>query len=859
MSEKFLYEKFEGDFARDALAAVAVPQHITANLKHRMRDYQNEAFQRFILWREKYAKHSPPHLLFNMATGSGKTDITAGLILHLFAQGYRNFLFFVHSNTIIQKTRDNFLAADTAKYLFADGINIDGRAVTVQAVENFADARDDCISIKFTTIQKLHSDTTTAKENTVSLEDLGAHKLIMLGDEAHHYNVGTATQQSLLANWETTTQKILAANAANMLLEFTATVDYTKPVIVEKYRDKILYKYDLRQFRADGYSKEINLFKSQADRKQRMLLAVVLNMYRREIAATNGVNCKPVILFKSHKISESEDNKEKFHRLIDNLSPATVAAVRDADVGIVKRAFAFFAKIKLTDAELARRIKLSFARENCLSANNESEKEANQIRLNTLEDDDNPICAVFAVQKLNEGWDVLNLFDIVRLYETRDAKNNKPGNTTIAEAQLIGRGARYFPFQVAAGEDKFTRKYDRDTENDLKILEELYYHAHNDSQYISEIKQALVESGIYDGKDSVEVQISLKADFKNTELYQHGSVFVNEKSFSGKAEVNRAARRGLGDLRAAKVAYKYKLSSLAGEVARAFEVLAAQDKTVETKTERVAVKNIPPHVQRAALAANEFYWFDNLQKWFGVNSISEFISGENYLGGLEIEFSAPRARLKNIANRDYYFALREYLTELENDLRNNTDEFEVSDWIPKPVNKVFNNKKFRVREEYAKGQRIAEEAGWYAYSNNYGTPEETGFVEMFERYFQRINKKYKDIYLLRNERQLKIYDREGRRFEPDFVLFCDPKTDRAETYQIFIEPKGEGFAEKDRWKEDFLTSLNAAPETIKIKMGEFRILGLPFYNNENPEFRAFEKAFTEMLGLETRQSHIAKN
>ncbi len=44
-----------------------------------------------------------------MATGSGETLIMAGLMLHLYEQDYRNFLFFVHSNNIIQKTNDNFL------------------------------------------------------------------------------------------------------------------------------------------------------------------------------------------------------------------------------------------------------------------------------------------------------------------------------------------------------------------------------------------------------------------------------------------------------------------------------------------------------------------------------------------------------------------------------------------------------------------------------------------------------------------------------------------------------------------------------------------------------------------------------
>ena len=61
-----------------------------------------------------------------------------------------------------------------------------------------------------------------------------------------------------------------------------------------------------------------------------------------------------------------------------------------------------------------------------------------QIELNRLEDKSNRIRAIFEIQILDEGWDVLNLFDIVRLYETRDSKGNQPGKTTISEAQLIG-------------------------------------------------------------------------------------------------------------------------------------------------------------------------------------------------------------------------------------------------------------------------------------------------------------------------------------------------------------------------------------------------------------------------------------
>ncbi|MBK9729619.1 MAG: hypothetical protein IPO86_16070 [Saprospiraceae bacterium] len=57
--------------------------------------------------------------------------------------------------------------------------------------------------------------------------------------------------------------------------------------------------------------------------------------------------------------------------------------------------------------------------------------------LNTLEDENNPIRAVFAVQKLNEGWDVLNLYDIVRLSEGQNTggTNTTVGATTLAEVK----------------------------------------------------------------------------------------------------------------------------------------------------------------------------------------------------------------------------------------------------------------------------------------------------------------------------------------------------------------------------------------------------------------------------------------
>ena len=89
-----------------------------------MREYQKEALGRFFYYYENYPQvQKPIHLMFNMATGSGKTLVMAASILYLYKKGYRNFIFFTRLGNIIQKTKANFLDPNSKKYLFADKIS----------------------------------------------------------------------------------------------------------------------------------------------------------------------------------------------------------------------------------------------------------------------------------------------------------------------------------------------------------------------------------------------------------------------------------------------------------------------------------------------------------------------------------------------------------------------------------------------------------------------------------------------------------------------------------------------------------------------------------------------------------------
>src|SRR5574344_1517553 len=689
----FLYEILLNEFGKRTISDIEIPLSIKDNLKPGFgeRTYQTEAFQRFILYFNEAFEGKglkPYHLLYNMATGSGKTLIMAGLILYLYEKGYRNFLFFVNSNNIIQKTKDNFLNQQASKYLFNNKIVIDGKEVLIKEIDNFEEADNQNINLKFTTIQQLHIDLNNTKENSVTYEDFKDKKLVLIADEAHHLVAGTRSG-NMFGSWEDTVKKIHDSNFENILLEFTATIDTDTAELVKHYQDKVIFKYDLAEFRKDKYSKEINLIRSLYDEQDRSIQALILNLYRQELATSNNINLKPVILFKAKKtIKESEQNKENFHKLVDDFSVAMVIKIqKTSTVPIVQKAFRFFEVKGISANEIVKRIQANFKFENCLSANNDKEAEQNQILLNTLEDENNPIRAVFAVQKLHEGWAVLNLFDIVRLYEDRDGKDGKPGKTTLSEAQLIGRGARYYPFALEEGQDKFTRKFDDDISNDLKTLEELYYHTKEDSRYISELKKALVDSGIYqDEANLVQLNLFLKPDFKKTDFYKDGHVFFNKKIPKSFDNI-----KSFADLGVKKTNYRHTLSSGVGRMSSAFfEMEPTQSNDEVIKTKDVKLTEIPKNTIRFALSQNPFFYFDSLTHYFpSVGSLSNFIDSTVFLAGLEITFSGTPNRLKEISYFDYLQALNALLQNIEADIKSNSTEYEGSEFISKKVYEVF--------------------------------------------------------------------------------------------------------------------------------------------------------------------------
>ncbi len=695
----------------------------------------------------------------------------------------------------------------------------------------------------------------------------------MLSDGAHHINAETKSGSTLtkedrrnIKSWEQTVHRIFNSHDENVLLEFTATVDLGNAAIKKKYRDKIIIDYPLKEFRKDGYSKEVKLLQADVEKFERSLQAVILSQYRRKVFEKHRQLIKPVILFKSRTIKESEAFYKAFSSKIKGLNQRDIQKIKENPSleEVLKQAFTYFEQENIALENLAQEIREDFSDDKCLIVNSKSESEEKQIAVNTLEEPDNEFRGIFAVNKLNEGWDVLNLFDIVRLYNTRDAKSGKPGKTTMSEAQLIGRGARYCPFRLEENQPLYQRKYDvtdSDEERELKICEELYYHSAHNPRYIDELNTALEEVGIK-AKRNFQISLNLKPSFKETLTYNEGLIYTNKKK-----KYNREDVKALEDEHARDHLYKVRLRT--GYMFTTAIYDHSGGKPVKIARKDFKIGDFDAAIVKKALNRLQFYRFSNLKRYFPyLKSHTEFIRSKDYIARIEVEVSGAEERLKHLTRIDKLDISVQILDELASKIKSGTVKYRgTKKFEPQLLKDVIDNKEISIARDSGDDKQYGEsqtetsnnafrlpvnEKEWYAFEDNYGTSEEKNFVRFIDKVYNELRETYDEIYLIRNEQHFKIYNFEdGAGFSPDFVLFLKrEQPEKSLHYQIFIEPKGDHLIDYDKPKEVFLKQLRKEYDLEQVWKGkEYILWGLPFYN-KNKKRREFENAFSEIISCE---------
>lgn len=851
---EILHKQIETQFASAFTEVPDVPEYITGNLNHKLRPYQIQALRQFIFTQERdISDMSYNHLLFHMATGSGKTVVLAATMLYLFKEKtQQNFIFFVNSDAIIKKTKENLMNDQSSKYLFKpEGIVIEGQKINLQLVDVFPEYPDkNTVYLKLTTIQKLHTSLDKTRENSLTYESLKRQPLVLLADEAHHINASTKRKKRKYTadelsekTWETTISTLLSLQPQNRLLEFTATINLENDELFDKYRDKIVYQYDLKQFMNDGYSKNVTLLQANQDDNDKMLQAVLLSQYRKYIARDNNIELKPIILFKSNRIPISKEAHRSFVELLQQLTIQHFSTIIQSGLATFQNQESIWGKMyryyqNMDYSKVIRDLQWDFAEENILDANTkEFLEEKNALSLNTLEDPNNPFRAIFAVAKLNEGWDVLNLFDIVRISEG----NTNTKKTTDSEAQLIGRGARYYPF-VYQSEYSFQRRFDT-LPSELKALETLNYHTINDSTYIKRLWKSLEEANIQVREDDyILKQAKIKPEFKKTELFKNGRIYINqvisttEEDYQTLKDYNIQTEKEL--------ATDSIVETLYGTSTEIVNTLQLQE--VRWEVEKSFIQK---GIQR-----NPFFAFSNLKKYVpAITSMKTFIESSSFLGNTAIHVSIPQDL--ELTTSQKQSLVDKFLTYVERNIKNNymktkgTPIFEgiafsdlINDYYVE-ISKVNTN--VTDMDEF-KQPRPMRHFDWYVYDQAIVNSWESSLIDFINEFMGDLKAKYEDVYLIRNERKVKIVEINGTRgFMPDFLLYLK---DNDVTYQVFIEPKGDHLRLQDQWKEDFLLSLTER-EDIEIlsENDEVRLIGLKFYSTTTTYKNDFRDDFTEKL------------
>lgn len=667
----------------------------------------------------------------------------------------------------------------------------------------------------------------------------------------------------------------------NVLLEFTATVPANANVI-EKYRDKIISRFDLKDFLKAGFTKEINLVSSSFDKKQRILQALLFNWYRYRMGIKHTIpHFKPVILFRSKYADESiagnvTEDYELFRDIVDNLTVSDFDFLKSIQKEKSEKIYEF-GQSRIVDivnyieeesnldfSNIITYLQDAFKDSNCIITTSKDKaakgldgKEkttGDQDRiLNSLEDKNNPITAVFTCQRLTEGWDVLNLYDIVRMYEGRDEGQTstgvrKAGKSTVSEVQLIGRGVRYYPFKY---EDAIPnkRKFDKELDNELRVLEEFYFHSDKDERYINELKNELKRQELLPEKEKLVKHLDIKKSIKEDQDSFYHKLFI----FGNQAEPNPARRKvTLEDLQATFTVEPYKVPFLnINEQQLNFEKKeddVRMDKGSEdSQTVKKSLSLLNEKYRHILMKAyntqakkhNSLFRFSNLKKELEIESIDDLWKDE-FLG----KFVIPVVLPKSIEDFDSVPAvvkidmINNFFDKFITAFKEELNPYQGSEFKSYAFSSYFDKPKQISVEPDDKSKAVEKkllEKDWYALDGFYGTSEEISLIEFLENTIENFKQQYDNVYLLRNEEVYKIYDFEkGRGFMPDFLLFLKSKEENL-YYQVFIEPKGTNLItnENSRWKENFLQEISdkyANEVILKEENQDYKLIGLPLYN-----------------------------
>ena len=391
----------------------------------------------------------------------------------------------------------------------------------------------------------------------------------------------------------------------------------------------------------------------------------------------------------------------------------------------------------------------------------------------------------------------------------------------------------------------------------------MYFHSSDDSKYISELKRALVATGMED-EVPIKRTYELKESFRESDIYKKGFVFSNKRIIKD--------RQNIREIEESKknAVYYHTVLDIKGYIDSLLDNYKQGSYIAKNENRKAyKFKDIPYNILSSAAESYGELKFSVLkEKYPHLKSMKEFLTSDKFLGNNILEISYED---EDINAKDIFEGLISAFNNISSYIISLKPEYEGSrEFYPRKLSDVIKNKSIYLSSIDSNGgigasqnsninkdyQLDLSSIEWYAYTDNYGTSEEKLFIKHFERIIRpKLDSKGLKFFLIRNERvpELAIYSfKGGERFEPDFLLFVEKSNvDNKSNYQAYIEPKGFQLLDNSDqvWKESFLLEIaekhHVKNPIITANNGYF-ILGLPFYNEEARK-NDFDKAVNKWI------------
>ena len=768
-------------------------------LKHDLRDYQESALLNYLLVNDFLCKKvdldirdefDKKHHCFHMATGSGKTMLMAYLIAHLYTQGYTKVLFITNSTALLDKTMNNLIPSlGSRKCEFKSNstgmIWLNHQRIQIIPVSNYSSNHEN-IEIAFYTIQDLHNKIENPSENGLSIDDLKDQKILIIGDEAHHFNAATKASKDEEANWEQTIATILKQSKYHRLVEFSATMELTNEWVFDKYinhKTKIIYDFTLKEFRLAGYSKEIELIQ-ELDKETRIAKAILSSYRKYLVSIANHLPLRPRILFKS----SGE---------IDDLN-----AQKDLVLDVISKIKHFDNTVTSVQSNQIARLYNDLT---TIIIHSKDKDKENKLKIINEIDSNKTINMIFAIDMLNEGWDVLSLLDIVKLDDTNTT-------ATVSEAQLIGRGARIFPYQQD-GRVSFKRRFDQYPLNPLRRLETLNFYSSSDSSYIKTLKDQLKKSGLQNDEKEEKTTVNPKPE----QVKKFGNYFVFTNQLADLLD-NDDFFEKMSELTISLLFKTYATTVHADELSKETSMTKVND--VYQKQKHLFIKAFHCSALDTAYIKQQIQESTQvlLDKLFNTNKYL-FESDIKYQ---DLELEQQFALISTLVDRVLL-----QLYKLLQSRKIGTSNFDAKQLV-KDLFVAYSTLTSKIKERNEQGE-LVDATIYYHEKLSCDSGLE---LDLHHDVFNRLDSnKY---VVIRNEGQFKFYspysDNPGDGFEPDFiVLFEKSKTD---IIQYYLEVKGSDKTESQKWKEDLLLKLNTGKPLMEENI-TYNLYGFEFYTDKN--------------------------